>query len=247
MNSEKKLEKEKGIIDAAEKVFNAVGFKNAKMDDIAVAAGITKVTLYSYFQSKENLYLSITYRALNSMIADFNRVVDEAGDKTKKNVVLGILESFMDFCSQNYLYSEALLDYFVMNRSSDSGKDTSKLTEAVLQSNYFKKVQEKQNEPFKILAKVVAEGQKEGSIEMTIDPMLYTLHAWTSSLGYIKIINSTGSPTIFNFDFSHLRSMNLQLAEQILMGKFDIQLEAKADLGFETVTIDSGSMDSGAC
>ena len=222
MNSEKKLEKERGIIDAAEKVFHTVGFKNAKMDDIAEAAGITKVTLYSYFQSKENLYLSITYRALNSMIADFNAVVERSGDKSKLEVVLGIIDAFMDFCSRNYLYSEALLDYFVMNRSSDSGKDTSKLTEAVLQSVYYKKVQEQQNAPFKILARQVAEGQADGSIKMTIDPMLYTFHAWTSSLGYIKIVNSTGSPTIFSFDFSRLRAMNLQLARQILLGQVEL-------------------------
>ena len=228
MNSEKKLEKEGAIIDAAEKVFEGVGFKNAKMDDIADAAGITKVTLYSYFQSKENLYLSITYRALNSMIEDFNAVVNRSGDMSKIKVVIGILEAFMDFCSQNYLYSEALLDYFVMNRSSDSGKDTSKLTEAVLQSNFYKRVQEKQNLPFKILAKVVAEGQENGSIKMTIDPMLYTFHAWTSILGYIKIINSSGSPTIFNFEFSNLRSMNLQLAEQILLGKIELDIKTRS-------------------
>jgi len=247
MNSEKKLEKEKAIINASEKVFNSVGFKNAKMDDIAEAAGITKVTLYSYFQSKENLYMSITYRALNSMIADFNAAVDGNAGKNKLEVVLGILEAFMDFCSQNYLYSEALLDYFVLNRSSDSGKDTSKLTEAVLQSNYYKKVQEKQNEPFKILAGQVAEGQREGSIKMNIDPMLYTVHAWTSALGYIKIVNSTGSSTIFNFDFSNLRAMNLQLAEQILLGKFEVNLRPVVDKQVDVVTIDNGTTDSGVC
>lgn len=238
MNSEKKLEKERAIIDAAEKVFNSVGFKNAKMDDIADAASITKVTLYSYFQSKENLYLSITYRALNSMIEDFNSIVENSVGKERIGVVLDILKSFMDFCSQNYLYSEALLDYFVMNRSSDSGKDTSKLTEAVLQSVYYKRVQEKQNLPFKILAKEVAAGQQEGSIKMKIDPMLYTLHAWTSSLGYIKIINSTGASTIFNFDFSNLRSMNLQLAKQILLGK--VELNTTEDKPVEPAAIDSG-------
>ncbi len=243
MNSEKRLEKESAIIDAAEKVFQSVGFKNAKMDDIAEAAGITKVTLYSYFQSKENLYMSITYRALNSMIADFNAIVENPTGRNMVKVVLGILEAFMDFCSQNYLYSEALLDYFVLNRSSDSGKDTSKLTEAVLQSSYFKKVQEKHNIPFKILAKAVAEGQADGSIKMSIDPMLYTLHAWTSSIGYIKIVNSSGSPSIFNFDFTHLRSLNLKLAEQILLGQFDpgnLEQQAKENI-LPQVSTDSGN------
>jgi len=222
MNSQKKQEKEDAIIDAAESVFRSVGFKNAKMDDIAKVAGITKVTLYSYFQSKENLYLSITWRAVNLLTKSFNDIVERNKFKPKLEVVLSLVESFMDFCSHNFLYSEALLDYFEMNRSSDSGKDTSKLTEAVLQSTYYKRIQQIQNLPFKIISSEVSKGQKEGSILMTIDPMLYTLHAWTASLGYIKVINSTGSPTIFNIDFSKLKQMNLKLAEQILLGKIDL-------------------------
>ena len=192
------------------------------MDDIAKAAGITKVTLYSYFQSKENLFLSITWRAINQLSSGFNLIIDRNLGKPRLEVVLKLVESFMDFCSQNYLYSEALLDYFEMNRSSDSGKDTSKLTEAVLQSSYYRKIQDIQNLPFKILAREVSAGQEEGSIKMKIDPMLYTLHAWTASLGYIKIINSNGSPIIFNIDFSKLKLMNLKLAEQILLGKVEL-------------------------
>ena len=45
MKNSKKSLKEAKIIEAAERVFNAVGFKNAKMEDIASEAGITKVTL----------------------------------------------------------------------------------------------------------------------------------------------------------------------------------------------------------
>ena len=225
MNSQKRQEKEAAIIDAAETVFRSVGFKNAKMDDIAKTASITKVTLYSYFQSKENLYLSITWRAVNLLSKNFTDLVERHSSKPKLEVVLLLVESFMDFCSRNFLYSEALLDYFKMNRSSDSGKDTSKLTEAVLQSSFYKRIQEIQNLPFKIIASEVAKGQEEGSILMTIDPMLYTLHAWTASLGYIKVINSTGSPTIFNIDFSKLKLMNLKLAEQILLGNLELGTE----------------------
>ncbi len=34
------------------------------MEDIALDAGITKVTLYSYFKSKDNLIMAVTYKAL---------------------------------------------------------------------------------------------------------------------------------------------------------------------------------------
>ena len=53
MKEDKSLSKEEAIINAAEKVFGESGYRNAKMEDVASAAGITKLTLYTYFQSKE--------------------------------------------------------------------------------------------------------------------------------------------------------------------------------------------------
>ena len=77
MKDSKRAIKEANIIEAAERVFAVVGFKNAKMEDIAAEAGITKVTLYSYFQSKENLYLAITYKSLQLLIDEFYRVIEK--------------------------------------------------------------------------------------------------------------------------------------------------------------------------
>ena len=54
--------KEVIILNAAEKIFEEVGFVNATMDDIAREASMSKGSIYFYFQSKENLYMAITYR-----------------------------------------------------------------------------------------------------------------------------------------------------------------------------------------
>jgi len=222
MRLEKRLEKEAGIIDAAENIFEAVGFKNAKMEDIAAAAEITKVTLYSYFQSKENLFLAITYRALVRLIEGFNEIIKQRRADDGINSVLEMHEYFMDFSSTNYLYSEAMLDYFELNRSSAKGADKAKLTEAVLESHFYGKIKEIQNAPYKLLAQEVKRGQADGSIESKIDPMLYTLHAWTVSLGYIKIISSAGENTLFNIELNQLFKLNLHFAKQILSGKIDV-------------------------
>ncbi len=222
MRLEKRLEKEASIIDAAEKIFETVGFKNAKMEDIAAAADITKVTLYSYFQSKENLYLAITYRALIRLNEGFNEIIKQQSSNTGMSAVLEMHEYFMDFSSTNFLYTEALLDYFEMNRSSAAGEDKAKLTDAVLESHFYQKTQEIQNVPYKLLAQEVKRGQTDGSIASKIDPMLYTLHAWTVSLGYIKIISSAGDNTLFNIELKELFKLNLHFAEQILSGKVDV-------------------------
>lgn len=46
------------ILDAARKVFSKKGFTNATVDEIADAAGLTKATVYQYFPSKQEIYLT---------------------------------------------------------------------------------------------------------------------------------------------------------------------------------------------
>lgn len=44
------------ILDAAQQVFGECGFARAKLDDVARVAGVSKGTLYLYFDSKETLF-----------------------------------------------------------------------------------------------------------------------------------------------------------------------------------------------
>lgn len=46
------------VLDAACHQFSQSGFDGATMDGVAEAAGVTKTTVYSYFNSKENLFLA---------------------------------------------------------------------------------------------------------------------------------------------------------------------------------------------
>src|SRR3954470_24533346 len=63
-----RAEREEKMLDAALGVFTARGFDAASMDEIAAASGITKPMLYSYFGSKEGLYLACLDRAALPMI-----------------------------------------------------------------------------------------------------------------------------------------------------------------------------------
>src|SRR6201993_3040205 len=48
--------KRRQIMDGARQVFLSEGFDGASMNDIARAAGVSKGTLYVYFDSKEQLF-----------------------------------------------------------------------------------------------------------------------------------------------------------------------------------------------
>ena len=55
--------KRRQIMEGARQVFLSAGFDGASMNDIARAAGVSKGTLYVYFDSKEKLFETITHEA----------------------------------------------------------------------------------------------------------------------------------------------------------------------------------------
>lgn len=221
MKDSKRLIKEKTIIDAAEYVFHEVGFKNAKMEDIARQAKITKVTLYSYFQSKENLYLAVTYRALQLLSDRYYDIMDKNKDRSGLESVLAIMEGFMTFCEQNFLYSEVMLDYFSLVRSTEDGSNEAKLTEAVKESIYYIKIQDIQNLPFKLTVKEIERGKRDRSILCPIDPMLMTLYGWSLVIGYAKVISASGKSAtpLFHVSLKDLKALNLKIARNIFTSK----------------------------
>jgi AcrR family transcriptional regulator len=54
--------KRRQILDGARQVFLAKGFDGASMGEIAKAAGVSKGTLYVYFDSKEKLFEALTVK-----------------------------------------------------------------------------------------------------------------------------------------------------------------------------------------
>jgi AcrR family transcriptional regulator len=212
MNELKKSAKDANILLAAEKVFNEVGYKNAKMEDIAKHAGITKVTLYTYFQSKENLYLALTYKVLSMLIERYYESVDKNKEKPGIDSALALLETFINFCEGNHLYSEVLLDYYSLVRSTGDGTVKAKMTDAVKDSIYWLKLQDMQNLPFKLGIKEIERGKKDGSINPNIDSPLATVQGWSMVMGYVKIRGAAGNMSIFKVDMNNVKDANLNLA-----------------------------------
>lgn len=95
--------KEVIILNAAEKIFEEVGFVNAKMDDIAREASMSKGSIYFYFQSKENLYMAITYRGMQKLNDFMYTSLANHKDDNGSKCVIGLLETYIDF-AEDFLY-----------------------------------------------------------------------------------------------------------------------------------------------
>lgn len=207
MNEQKRLDKELQIISSAEKVFAQLGFANAKMQDIAAEAGTTKVTLYNYFQSKENLYMAITHKALQRLNDKYYQVIDQHKDKSGLECTIALMESFINYCLDNYIHSEVLLHYFSLIRSSTNDKGESKLTEAIKESMYFLKLKDIHNIAFKLTAQQIQRGIDDGSIHENANPMSYTLQGWIMIIGYVKVTAASGKThmSLFNVNLTDIK------------------------------------------
>ncbi|HEY8697249.1 MAG TPA: TetR/AcrR family transcriptional regulator [Rhizomicrobium sp.] len=64
------------ILDAALSLFAEKGFAATRMDDIASRAGVTKGTIYLYFQSKEEVFKSLVRESIGTTLSS---VIENAG------------------------------------------------------------------------------------------------------------------------------------------------------------------------
>lgn len=78
--AQRKVERREAIVDAAARVFEEKGASAATMDDVADAAEVSKGTLYLYFSSKDDLFVALTHRPLDVVLARFETLVKDEVD-----------------------------------------------------------------------------------------------------------------------------------------------------------------------
>jgi AcrR family transcriptional regulator len=64
----RRAERRQAILDAALREFSARGFAAARLDDVAVAAGIAKGTIYLYFKDKETLFQELIRSQMSPVV-----------------------------------------------------------------------------------------------------------------------------------------------------------------------------------
>jgi len=67
-----RIDRERRILDAALKVFAEQGYSGTTMDAVATASGLSKPTLYQYFDSKEALFQAMMLGKRDQMLTVFD-------------------------------------------------------------------------------------------------------------------------------------------------------------------------------
>lgn len=72
--------KRQQILEGANRVFSQMGFDAASMNDITREAGVSKGTIYVYFDSKEELFLELCNHYREILFADIYHALESDGD-----------------------------------------------------------------------------------------------------------------------------------------------------------------------
>lgn len=97
-----RLTRKEAILKAARKVFFAKGFMNATVDEIAEHCGLAKGTIYLYFKSKEEIYVSLMIKGLSLLKQEMEKIDIRRVPSDRLIEKLG--KAYFDFYKQNKEY-----------------------------------------------------------------------------------------------------------------------------------------------
>jgi AcrR family transcriptional regulator len=85
-------QKRKRILATAAELFAAQPYHKVLLSDVAEAAGVGKGTLYIYFKSKDDLYLSVLYSGFDQLVAELQRRLDQGRSGPWENLETAVSE-----------------------------------------------------------------------------------------------------------------------------------------------------------
>jgi len=153
------------ILDAARKIFIEKGYWNARMDDIAVASGFSKPSLYNYYPDKESIFLSIAIRENRDL---FNKITNEVSvegqciqalERLFRILLENMKKHFSMMGSMNQIQNLASMR-IDMNKHNDLVNEFKKLIELIIDS----------------IRKIVENGKNAGEIASDLDSTTLALY-----------------------------------------------------------------------
>lgn len=210
-----KEQRREDILDAATRVFFEKGLATATMDDIAETAELSKGTLYLYYKSKEDLYLTVMMRGMQLLYDAFSEVAN-AGHSPAK--MLSRL-------------SEAYLNYFNTHR------DYFRMMHYLQAPQFHKQISEEVKQGCSVLNQriwdlvngMLKRCVDEGLLREDLDPVKIGLILWSSATALmLRIDNEEGIwREAFRLNLHDVLNLsNALLLEAICTEKGKLELKA---------------------
>jgi TetR/AcrR family transcriptional regulator len=200
---EKEHRKEE-ILDAAQRVFFEKGLLTATMDEIAEASELSKGTLYLYYKSKEDLYLAVMMRGMETLYDLCEHIVVSNCSTVQKMV--NFVKMYSDFFSTHR-------SFFRMFHFFQTPQFHKQVSEEMLQT-----CTAQSGRLWESVIKILKQGMEEGSIRSGLNPTEITIILWSSATALMLRYDSEGDvwKDRKNIDLMHaLEVSNTLLLESI--------------------------------
>ena len=201
MGVEERREREKAarrelILRCAKEVFLEKGLKRATMDEIAQRAELGKGTLYSYFRTKEELYVTVMSEGLQIL---FDRIEETL------SLPLGPEEIIRRLGEVYYEYYLEHRDYFRVFFFLEHGEVSKELPRELIQGNI-----ERGARCLRLFAEVVERGIEEG-VFATVDPWKAAVAFWGATNGILFLFEEEVNREIIGTDVEQLIHYTMDL------------------------------------
>jgi AcrR family transcriptional regulator len=150
-----KAQRRDDILRAARTVFFTRGFNAATVDDVAIAAEVSKGTVYLYFDTKETILAHLILEGLDALICDLETAFDADRPLDAHTRLHGLATAYLQFFQRNP-------EYYRMIMTFDRGQFQASVDRVTYEEVYARSVR-----GLDWVVRAVEQAQAEGVITVT--------------------------------------------------------------------------------
>lgn len=120
------------LLDAAYAVFSTRGYSGATVDDIAVAAAVSKGAVYFHFASKEDIFVAVLLARISREERSLREAVEQRGERSPADVLKHFL-MFIEFGERDPSWPPLMVEFWSQAARSE------RVREAVASVNQFRR------------------------------------------------------------------------------------------------------------
>lgn len=187
MKESTRRRKEEAMLNAAIRIMKRKGLTNFTMDHVAKEAEVTKVTLYTYFTSKENLTMAVCYHIYGQIRQLVDQTTIEFASSKGLETCMEIKAKILAFLAEDPFRSSIIMEIIsVYNMPNE------KLSSAMAESTFRVSLNNELEDLTNLLIGAVEKGRKDGSIRNKAPNEMLIVYLWNCLSGFITIISSPG-------------------------------------------------------
>jgi len=172
--------KKSEIIDGMEKALRSKSYDRLTIDDVAKEAEYSKKTIYSYFKSKNEIYLELLMRKFNLLYDALENAVDGSG-KTGVEKIRVIGKAYYKFANELPEYMQAIIN-FETKSDAESGND----------SQIMEQFNTETEKSFLLLEEALRESIANNEISPETDVISAAIILWSNINGFIMLVSKKG-------------------------------------------------------